>query len=395
MKVLLLNQFFWPDSAATSQFLTDLARHLAGQGHDVTVICSRNLYARHDESEKPQVRVIRLAGPPFQRGAIGRLASYAAFFGGALWTTLRIPRPDVVLTLTTPPLLSIVGLAAKRLRGARHFIWEMDLFPEALTDVGHLAPGSWMTRAIGGLSDFVRRRSDGVIALGECMRDRLLARGLPPELIHIAENWADGSLITAAPARKAETLRILYSGNLGLTHDIETMAQAMVIYKDDARFHFTFAGSGARRKELEAICLKHGVSNVEFRAYSDRESFSDALAAGDIGLVTQRACCIGTVVPSKVYGLLAAGRPILYIGPREATPSRIIERFGCGWQIDCGDSRRLVELLDSLQHEPAQVHVAGQRARRAFEAHYDLRHGVSRICAILGLDNAARRAPAA
>jgi len=121
-----------------------------------------------------------------------------------------------------------VGLAAKRVRGARHFIWEMDLFPEALTDVGHLAPGSWVTRAIGGLSDFVRRRSDGVIALGECMRDRLLARGLPLELIHIAENWADGSLITAAPARRSGTLRVLYSGNLGLTHDIETIAEAHV-----------------------------------------------------------------------------------------------------------------------------------------------------------------------
>lgn len=394
MNVLLVNQFFWPDTAATSQFLTDLARHLTSQGHSVTVICSRNLYARPDESgTPPAARIVRLAGPPFTRGPVGRLASYTAFFCGALWTALRRPETDIVLTLTTPPLISIVGMLTKRFRGARHFIWEMDLFPEALTDVGQLAPNSWATRAIGAISDFVRLRSDGVIALGECMRDRLLARGLPPSLIHIAENWADGTLIAATPARRSERLRVLYSGNLGLAHDIETIGQAIVACNDDCRFHFTFAGGGARRTELEELCRQHGVSNVEFRPYSDRGSFGESLASGDVGLVTQRSCCLGTVVPSKVYGLLAAGRPLLFIGPREATPARIIDKFGCGWHIRCGDVTGLVELLRLLQEQPARVHVAGERAREAFEAHYDLLHGVSRICAIIGLEPVAHPVP--
>jgi glycosyltransferase involved in cell wall biosynthesis len=285
-------------------------------------------------------------------------------------------------------------MLTKRFRGTRHFIWEMDLFPEALTDFGHLAPSSLATRAIGAIADYVRLRSDGIIALGECMRDRLLARGLPPDLIHVAENWADGDLITATPSRVAGSLRVVYSGNLGLAHDTETIAQAMLICKNDSRLHFTFAGGGARRKDLESVCTQHGVSNVKFLSDCDREAFGEWLASSDIGLVTQRSCCVGTVVPSKVYGLLAAGKPLLFIGPREATPARIIERFGCGWHIECGDVANLVALLRHLQQDPARLRIPGERAREAFLAHYDLPHGVSRICDILGLKPVAHEVPA-
>ena len=110
-----------------------------------------------------------------------------------------------------------------------------------------------------------------------------------------------------------------------------------------------------------------------------------AWARGDIGLVTQQNACSGAVVPSKVYGLLAAGRPILFIGPADATPAAIIHRYRCGWHIECGDVDGLVELLAQLSAQPELVRAAGQRARETLLAHYDRPLGVARICDILGL----------
>jgi len=384
MRIILINQFFWPDSAATSQYLTDLTRFLAAQGHQVEVLCGDSSYARLDDAEEaPPVVVRRIACSRFGSGLPARLCSYASFFLGALWIGLRAPAADVVVTLTTPPMLSVIGSVLKRVRGVKHFIWEMDLFPEALVDVGLARRNSWMVRLLGHIADWSRLKSDGVIAIGDCMRRRLMGRGIPAAQIHVAENWADGSQIFPLPIQGHGPLKVLYSGNLGRPHDIDTIMYAMERLKGDPRFHFQFVGDGARRQELSDFCRRNGVTNTSFAPYCRRDEMSGNLASGDIGLVTQREACLGTVVPSKVYGLLAAGRPILYIGPRESTPAQIIRRFDCGWQVDCGNGQAALELLRDLEAQRGEIAAAGARARAAFLAHYDLAQGVARICDII------------
>jgi hypothetical protein len=222
------------------------------------------------------------------------------------------------------------------------------------------------------------------------MRTRLLARGTPEHLVHVAENWADGRAIVPGPNRLSGPLSIFYSGNLGLAHDIDTIADTMRHFRNDSRFLFTFAGGGAARTQLEQMCTAEGIQNARFPPYASREHMSEHLAQADIGLVTERPACVGTVVPSKMYGLMAAGRPILFIGPKQATPGLLIQRFQCGWQIDPGDLRKLIMLLEwlSVRREAAWEH--GQRARAAFESYYDLPHGVARVTAALGLGTACR-----
>src|ERR1700744_4255525 len=127
MKILLLNQFFWPDSAATSQLLTDLARGLEKNGHQVYAVCAEGAYAIKDLSDPPPVKIHRVKTVPFVRGPLGRVLSYASFFLNAVFRGLTLPKPDLVITLTTPPLLSLVGSLIKIFRGSRHFIWEMDV----------------------------------------------------------------------------------------------------------------------------------------------------------------------------------------------------------------------------------------------------------------------------
>ena len=383
MRMLLLNQFFYPDSAATSQLLTDLARHLASEGHTVRIVCGSSFYANPDSAPPPLVQIVRTPDLAFKRGLFGRILSYSSFLSGALYHGLLGPKPDLVLTLTTPPVLSVIGSLLKTAKGARHFIWEMDLYPDIAVDLDVLSPNSWFTRLMSAFLDNARRRADGIIVLGECMRGRLVRRGIPGERIHVADNWADGAEIQPLPFPAPEPLRILYSGNLGLAHDVDTVRAAIHHFRSDNRFHFAFAGAGPRRKALEAFC--RGNANVEFSGYRPRHELAGAFGACHIGLVTQKPATLGSVVPSKTYGLMAAGRPILYIGPREATPARIIERFRCGWQVDPGDAATLIALLEHLAANGGLIREAGARGREAFLQHYDLPIGVARICTILGV----------
>ncbi len=394
MRILLLNQFFWPDSAATSQFLTDLARGLAARGHEVFAISAEGGgYALDDLSGPPPVHIHRVRTTRFVHGALGRVLSYGSYFVSCLARGLTAARPDLVITLTTPPLLSLIGNALKLLRGVRHFIWEMDVYPDVAVDLNYFEAGGVLDRATGLLADFSRRHADGILALGPCMKERLIARGIAAEKIHIAENWADGELIQPMPRAATDgRLTVLYSGNLGLAHDTGTILAGMQELERDRSFRFVFAGGGPLRKSLAEACTAAGITAAEFRSYSPKANLGESLGAGDIGLVTQRTASVGSVVPSKVYGLLAAGRPILYIGPRSSTAARLIAKHDCGWQVDCGDSARLVSLLRSLALNRSQVEEAGRRARQAFIENYDLPLGVERICRLIGADFAGEPA---
>lgn len=392
MRIALLNQFFWPDVAATAQLLTDVARELAIH-HDVTVICSGGRYdERQDLSEAPRARIIRIPGAPFARGAVQRAASYATFFAGAFFHLMRLPRPDVVVTLTTPPLLSVAGSASRLLRGSRHIIWEMDMFPEVLASVGALHQRGLVYLLLEKISNASRRSACSIIALGPCMRSMLLNAGVSPERVHIAENWADGSAISPLLEPPADgAFHVFYSGNLGVSHDTGTVLEAMRHLQADGRFTFTFAGGGKGKQELSRICAEERLTSARFLPYADRAAMSQHLATATVGLVTERPESLGTVVPSKIYGLMAAGKPLLFIGPASATPAQVIRRFQCGWHVDPGDWQGLLGLLHHLRAHPDEVLLCGSNARQAFEQHYDLPHGVSRIVRIV---TGAESAPA-
>ena len=384
MKIVFINQFFWPDSSATSQQLTDLATGLAGRGHEIAVICSDGGYAAAAGGEQPPVEILRVRSLPFKRGLVGRVLSYLSFYVAAFFRALTMRRADVIVSLTTPPLISLLGSMVKILRGSRHFIWEQDIYPDVAISLNYFQAGGVADRLVGLLADFSRRHADGILALGTCMRDRLIDRGVPAEKIYITENWANGEAITPM-ARPGDPSRlvVLYSGNFGLAHDLDTLAGAMLRLKDDPRFHFIFVGSGIKRQQLAKFCAAQDIHSLELRPYVDRDKLNEGLAVGDVGLVTQSEDCWGSVVPSKVYGILAAGRPVLFIGPRRATPARTIDLHRCGWHVNCGDVEGLTDLLLELASDLGAVRAAGGRARQALMEHYDLPLGVARIARIL------------
>lgn len=385
MRILFLNQFFWPDTAATGQLLSDLTEHLADSGETVEVICGSANYGGSNGAQRPNVAVTRLATPPFSKGIAGRLISYLSFLFGSLWHGLRGPAPDVVVTLTTPPLLSLVGMAIQRLRGARHVIWEMDVYPDVAVDLGVIKRKSLPDRVFSWLADLPRHRADRVIALGECMRSRLVAHGLDANKISIAENWADCDApaggFQSVQSLNTEGLSIIYSGNFGRAHDVATIANAMTSLSRAQGFQFVFGGGGSRQAWIRDFCETNDIRTAQFLPYCGREELSARLSACDIGLVTQHKDSAGSVVPSKSYGIMAAGRPVLYIGPRNSTIAQMIERDQCGWQIDCGDVNGLVELLRRLSENKELVYAAGERAYQTFIKRYQRSLGVARLAA--------------
>jgi len=386
MHILVINQFFWPDTAATGQLLTDVTRAIDPKTHAVTVLCGASDYGTVDTDSPPRVKIVRLSGVPFSRGKIGRVVSYACFFAGAAVRAVREPKPAVVLTLTTPPLVSLLGTLLTRLHGSRHFIWEMDLYPDIAVDLNLLKHWSIVRRLISTLADFSRNRADGIIALGDDMKARLVARGIPEHKILVAENWADGCEIRPAPFKDGP-LVVHYSGTFGFAHEKDTVIAVMRQLRGDSRFRFVFSGGGARREILEKCCRAEGIGTAEFRPYATRSELGSSLADGHVGLVTQIPETLGAVVPSKIYGIMAAGRPVLYIGPNGSTPSRILESHRCGWRISPGDVTGMVLLLERLERDRGLVREAGALARRAFEKFYDRPIGVARILSILGVSD--------
>jgi colanic acid biosynthesis glycosyl transferase WcaI len=391
MRFLLINQFFAPDPAPTGQLLAHVAAGLARQGHEVTVVCGETPYAAAagQSANIPGVTVHRVRGRAFGRGHAARLSGYARFYAGAMRQALFGPRPDIVLTLTTPPLLSLAGTLARRIHGSRHVNWEMDVYPDVAVALGVFAQGSLIERAVGLLADFARRRADANIVLGPCMRDRLAARGIPEPKMAVAENWMDDALVASRPFPESPRLEVLYSGNFGLPHDTDTIAEAMLRLAADSRFRFVFAGGGAGRGVLETRCRERRLSNAVFLPYQPESGLAEHFGNCHVGLVTQKPETCGAVVPSKTYAFMAAGRPLIFVGPREATPARIIEHHHCGWHVEPGDVDSLTALLMLLQARPEIARAAGARARDAFLSFYHREAGVSRILDILTSCNGA------
>jgi colanic acid biosynthesis glycosyl transferase WcaI len=396
-RIVVISQFFGPDQSAVGQFLADFADGAAAAGHDVTVICGGDDYAAgnaarsSDQRENSEsaaefrtdrgaIRIARVRTAAFSQSKMRKLLSYATFYSGAVWRALSIARPDVVVTLTAPPGLAWIGWLAQRARGCRHVAWEMDLYPDIAIALD-IPVAAWTSPIL----DFPRRRADTVIALGDCMKTRLQQHRIPEDRIIVAENWADGSAIFPLPFPKLPPMRILYSGNLGLAHDVATIRAVIEHLADRPDFLFVFAGGGFARRELIEFCQERGIENISLQGYVRLPDLGASLAKCHIGLVTQKPTTLGAIAPSKIYGLMAAGRPVLYIGPASATPAVLIQKFDCGWHFDCGDEVGVTGLLLRLLQDPEELHRKGQNGRQAFIKNYDKPAGVARVMLAMGL----------
>jgi glycosyltransferase involved in cell wall biosynthesis len=389
VRVVLLNQYYAPDEAATAQLLADVGEGFAKHGWDVRAVCSNRSYTAPERRYPARdtiggVEVRRTWTSGFGRkGKLGRLMDYGTFLLGAARHMLFQKRPDAVVSLSTPPMVAALGWLAARLRGARTVYWVMDVYPDVAYELGVLQPGSLAARVLDRLSRFMIRNSDRVVVLGESMARRI-ALGDQRD-IEVIPNWADGDTIRPrergeSPLREewgwGDRFVVLYSGNMGLAHEFETVLDAAERLQDRSDILFSFVGGGPRRQQVRDEVARRGLENVEFRTYVARERLGESLCAADVHLATLRPGVEGLLVPCKIYGILAAGRPTLYIGPPEGELAEIVGQGPCGSHVRNGDAGRLADLIRSYCDDESRKLLEGRRARRLFEERFTRQRGV-------------------
>jgi glycosyltransferase involved in cell wall biosynthesis len=335
MKVLLLNQTFYPDVVATAQYLSDLAAALAERGHAVTVVSSRRAY-EHPETIFPAretwrgVQIFRVFSTRFGKGAKWRRAAdFASFLFFSCVRLLSLPRHDVVVALTTPPLISFLGAWRAKLWRARFFYWVMDFNPDEAIAAGWLRADSSAAKFLERLSRFSLRRADGIIALDRFMRDRIVAKQIAAEKVTVIPPWSQERQVAFDLAgreafRTAHGLTgkyvVMYSGNHSPVHPLDTLMQAADQMRGETDIVFCFIGGGSEFSRVKKWAANH--PNTLCLPYQPLDKLSASLSAADAHVVVMGDAMLGLVHPSKIYNMLTVGAPVIYIGPE---PSHVTE----------------------------------------------------------------------
>jgi len=384
MHVLAVNQFYWPDLSATAQLLGELCEDLSRAGHEVEVIASQGTYFGGKRLGATAVQkgvTIRRAWATTlgKKTITRRVADYTTFWAGATTAAFVGRKPDVMLALTTPPMIAL-GLAnVARVRGVPLVTWNQDVYPEAAAALGVLSGSSVAYRGLLAAASLTHRLTARIVALSEGMAKRLIAQGAPASKVRVIPNWADGRLIRPLPRdgnpfRQKHALEgrfvVMYSGNIGAGHDIETpILAAKMLAQTSPDVIFVFVGDGARRREAEE--LSRETPNVRFLPYQRKEDLAESLSAADVHLVSLREDLEGLLVPSKVYGILASGRPVCYIGPRACEAAEIVRSHDLGFTGRNGDATGLAQAIAELAADTTRRQSICERSRRTFETEYD------------------------
>ena len=349
VKFLLLNQTFYPDVMATGQYLSEVAARLAARGHEVTVVTSRRAY--DDPSRQfvrretwRGVRILRAGSTGLGKGAKWRRAAdFGTYLASCCARAALLPRHDAVVALTTPPLISFAGAWLARWRRSRFFYWVMDFNPDEAIAAGWLRAGSPAARLLERMSRFSLRQATRVIALDRFMRDRIAAKGIPPERIVVLPPWShDGEVRYDAAGR--ERFRrthglegkfvVMYSGNHSPVHPLDTLLEAARRLAGQPDVVFCFVGGGSEwRRIQQETGAGAGTGAIRCLPYQPLAELSASLSAADLQVVVMGDAMRGLVHPCKIYNILGVGAPVLYIGP---SPSHITEILGArpelqGW----------------------------------------------------------------
>ncbi len=385
--LVFINRYFFPDHSATSQILSDLVFSLGGSDYELQVLTSRQCYddamatlARKEDIRGVKVR--RLWTSRFGRHWLpGRALDYLSFYlRVGVWLLLHVNAGDIVVSKTDPPLMSVVAAVIAKLRRGRLIIWNQDVYPEVASALGIRVLGGGLGRLLRRARNWSWQLAEVNVVLGDAMRRNLLAQNIPDENIHVVANWSDGSEIrpldkTRNPLEKewalANKFVIGYSGNMGRAHEFDTILQAAEALREHRDIVFLFIGNGKRRRWLEQEVERRRLSNVLFKPYQPTTMLKYSLSLPDVHLISLFPSLEGLIVPSKFYGIAAAGRPTLFVGDPDGEISRVLQERQCGLTVRTGDGAGLVKAILDLQADAAWRASLGANAREVFDTLYD------------------------
>lgn len=400
-RILVLNQYYWPGIEATAQLLSQLCEALADE-FEMTVVTGQlhGHGALPSREERNGVQVIRVRGTSFERSQLHlRAANYASYLADTVLTALRAERPDLVLCMTDPPVVGDVGLLVARRFRVPLLVISQDVFPEVAEKVKRLES----KLALGVLRGLVRlylERADLVVAIGETMKTRLEAKGAAPERVEVIPNWVDTSEITPQPRDNAwaqghaltDAFVLMHSGNIGHAQDLDTLVRAATFLRDLDDLRIVIAGFGARHAELTALAIRLEVTEtVRFLPYQPREVLAESLSAAHLHFVGLARGLSGFVVPSRLYGILAAGRPVIVGADADSETARLVDAVGCGVVLPPGRPELVAGVVRQAREGALDLEAMGALGREYVEREADRSIAFARYRRAVGGVVASRR----
>src|SRR5919199_21893 len=386
IKLSIITQFFPPDYAATGQLIEELAIQLGQLGLPVQVFTGQPGYA----FQKKSAPVIEhLDGVTIRRSRSSQLwpkRIRGKAVNGLLFCVrsglhlLRTrSRGDVLLVTTAPPFLPILGYLANKLFGLPYVCLLYDLYPDVAVELKVVSDRHWLVRLWDSFNCRIWKQAQQIIVLSPTMKDRVVAKC--PEVMNkitVIHNWADPNRILpiakhqnwfAKEFNLVETFTVLYSGNMGRCHDMETILEAAKLLKDEP-IQFVFIGNGAKRQGFRTQASQLGLKNCQFLPYQDKENLPYSLTACDLSLVSVSPGMEGLVAPSKLYPALAAGRPLAIICEPHSYLRSMLKESGCGEAFNNGDPEGLAAFIRRLASDSQLTKQMGRAGRRYLQSNF-------------------------
>lgn len=400
--MVFFNRSYYPDFGATGQLLTELCEDLVARfGYEVTVVAGMPLaaeqaidavpwYAPVRREDRNGVRILRAWGTSLPNRTLrGRISNYLSYFASASLAALRLGRPDVIVSLTDPPIVALPAVAAARLTGARFVFLCQDVFPE----VARLLEG-FQNRRVEALLTRIGRytvaRAHRIIALGDTMKRRLVeTKGADPARIRVIHNWADAEAVQPGPkdnpfAREhglVDKFVVMHSGNVGMSQDVDGLLDVAEQLRDLPRVVIAIVGDGSRKTFLQAESGRRHLPNVRFFPYTPKARLAESFATADVFIVSLKRGLAGYIVPSKLYGILVAGRPFVAAVEQDCEAAQIAREHDCGIVVEPGDRSTLASAVRHLYENRSMRERLSRNSRaaglvydraRAIEAYRDV-----------------------
>jgi glycosyltransferase involved in cell wall biosynthesis len=385
-RLIFVNRYFYPDESATSQMLTDLAFALAEDGLNIHVVTSRQqiddpLADLAPSDQYADVNIYRVWTSRWGRSnLLGRALDYLTFYFSAAIRLFRLARKDdILIAKTDPPLIGSVAAVVARLSGSKLINWWQDVYPEIAEQLG-VKGIDLLARPLRAIRNSTCRAAEKNVVIGRCMLDRMAQTGIAEDTMTFIPNWADDATIRPIPSADnhlrtewglTDSFVIGYSGNLGRGHDFDLLLAAASLLSDNPAIRFLFIGSGAKKALVIDRVRQMGLPNVVFKSFQPRIGLGLSLTVPDVHIVSLKPELSGLIVPSKFYGAMAAGRSLIFIGPKNSEIARVIEDYDCGTVCSGSNADEIEQTIRRLHDDRALCEKQGHNARCAVDDRYN------------------------
>lgn len=401
-RITIISQYFYPDIATTGQLLLELSLGLVKNNIMVNIVTAFPTYDSNIQAVSKEnfngIQIRRVWSTRFDKNTKrGKIVNSLTFFFSSLLYVFFTNRKSPLLIVSNPPFLPLVGCLCTVLQKRKFVYLVHDVYPDIAIQLGYLSENSYVSKTWKVINRLMLHYASRIVVLSDSMKDiiinkvRTIERETLKTKIEIIHNWADENFIkpVAKEANKfviqhqlSENFIVLYSGNLGLFHKLETIIEAAK-RMNNPKIKFLFIGEGGKKHKLQRMVTEYKLKNVEFYPYVSREELPYSLTSADLAVVSLEKNIEGLAMPSKLYSLMAAGVPIAAFCDEVSDIAKIIHEAQCGYVLNQDDVDGFVSVLNMLVSNPSLVRQFGNNSRKYFESHFTFEQALEKYCKIV------------